>query len=219
MNFDLAVSVDGPTASGKTALAYALAKRCGAMVLDTGLTFRAVAYATLQDHTLDPMASPLPSRVWHDPALPHATPMRPTVVFQQDDITELIWSPDVEARVRHIAANQAWRACISAYHGRLLAGHRRVIVVGRDVASTLLADGTCHVFLTAAQAVRRERRRAQYRQHPNRPTAVGPASTLDEQVRDVVAGRTRGIVVDTTYLPLRAILELVLHRIGANNAI
>ncbi|HZM76125.1 MAG TPA: (d)CMP kinase [Candidatus Limnocylindrales bacterium] len=219
MTFEIAVSVDGPTASGKTTLAYALARRCGALVLDTGLTFRGVAWALLRDSTLDPAHSPLPGRLSHEPAMPSATPNRPTVVFQQDEITELIWSPEVEARLRDIAADPAWRSCIAAYHRQLLAKFGRVVVVGRDVATTLLTNATCHVFLTAAHTVRRERRRAQYRQHPDRAATVGPASALDQQTLEAVARSPRGIVIDTTYLPPKATLTLVLRRIGADNAI
>ncbi|BCJ62371.1 hypothetical protein Jiend_57930 [Micromonospora endophytica] len=45
MRHGVAISIDGPSASGKTSLAYALASRLGTRVLDTGLTYRAVAYA------------------------------------------------------------------------------------------------------------------------------------------------------------------------------
>lgn len=219
MTFDLAISVDGPTASGKTTLAYELARRCNAVVLDTGLTFRGVAFATLHDDALDPADSPLPGRLSHELAMPAATPNGPTIVFQQDEITELIWSPNVEAHLRTIAVDPAWRACIAAYHSRILAQYRRVIVVGRDVATTLLKQATCHVFLTAAQVVRRERRRAQYRLKPDRSASVGPVSALDEQTLEAVASSPRGIVIDTTYLPPRATLTLVLQRIGASDAI
>jgi CMP/dCMP kinase len=223
MTFEVAVSIDGPTASGKTTLAYALARRCGALVLDTGLTFRGVAWALLRDRTLDPAHSPLPGRLRHEPAMPPATPDRPTIVFQQDErqdeITELIWSHEVEARLRDVAADPDWRACITAYHRQLLAKYRRVVVVGRDVATTLLTTATCQVFLTAAHAVRRERRRAEYCQQPDRAATVGPASMLDQQTLEAVARSPRGVVIDTTYLPPRATLTLVLQRIGADNAI
>jgi CMP/dCMP kinase len=131
----------------------------------------------------------------------------------------LIWSPAVEARLREVAADPAWRICIAAYHQRLLAMHRRVVVVGRDVATTLLEQATCHVFLTATQVIRRERRRAQFRQHPERATSVGPMSELDERTRDAVAGSPHGVVIDTTYLPPTATLTVVLQQIGARLAI
>ncbi len=212
MRHGVAISIDGPSASGKTSLAYALASRLGTRVLDTGLTYRAVAYAASR--------GPLPpdGRLFdvlrHELAAPGARPALPAVVYHGEDITDAIWSAEVEQQLRFISADPAWRRDITDHHRAIIGGHERMIVVGRDCATTLMTNADCHVFLTAMEAVRRERRRAQYRTQPERAVNVGPVTRLDDITREHVSRQPRGLVLDTTFLPTTAAVRAVLHHLG-----
>ena len=54
------ITIDGPTASGKSTVGRLLAKELGYYYLYTGLLYRAVAYLLMKDHgyTLDTIAHP-----------------------------------------------------------------------------------------------------------------------------------------------------------------
>nr|MDT0660924.1 (d)CMP kinase [Micromonospora sp. DSM 115978] len=209
---ELAISVDGPTASGKTTFAYALAERLGMRVLDTGLTYRAVAYAILRA-PVSP-GGHLFEVLRHDLAAPGTRPPSPVVVYQGENIDDAIWSPEVEQQLRTVSADRKWRHEITEYHRMIVRSGERVIAVGRDCATTILTYADCHVFLTAADAVRRERRRAQYRTVPGRAVRVGPATSLDDTTREHISRQPHGLVLDTTFLPAHATARAVLHHLG-----
>ncbi|MDG4771541.1 (d)CMP kinase [Solwaraspora sp. WMMD792] len=213
MRKQLAISIDGPTASGKTSLAYALAAQLDMRVLDTGLTYRAVAYVASRGPV--PPGRQLFDALRHEPATPGTRPVTPTVVYHQESIIDDLWSSEVEQHLRAVSADPAWRHVITQYHRTIVDGHERMIAVGRDCATTIMTDADCHIFLTAADAVRRERRRAQHRAQPGRAVHVGPPTRLDDTIREYVACRPHGLVLDTTFLPAVAVLRAVVHHLGA----
>ena len=212
MHHGLAISVDGPSASGKTSLAHALASRLRAHVLDTGLTYRAVAYVALREPVSPD--GPLFEVLRHEVAAPGARPALPTIVYHGEDITDAIWSPEVEQQLRVISADPAWRRDITTHHRMIVDRHQRMIAVGRDCATTLMTNAAYHVFLTANEAIRRHRRRIQYRALPGRAVKVGPATRLDDATREHVSRHPRGLLLDTTFLPTSATVRAVLHHLG-----
>ncbi|WFE31037.1 (d)CMP kinase [Micromonospora sp. WMMD975] len=212
MHHGLAISADGPSASGKTTLAYALASRLRMHMLDTGLTYRAVAYAALRE-PISP-GGPLFELLRHEVAAPGARPALPAVVYHGEDITDAIWSPEVEHQLRVISADPAWRHDITTHHRMIIDRHERMIVVGRDCATAVMTNADCHVFLTANEAIRRQRRRLQYRAMPGRTVSAGPATRLDDATREHVSSQPHGLVLDTTFLSTSATVRAVLHHLG-----
>jgi len=91
-----------------------------------------------------------------------------------------------------------------------------IVAVGRDVAVTLLPGAELHVYLTAELAVRRERRRTQYRDMKDRSTQVGPATVRDIENRDAIRRLPNSMEIDSTYSPASAVLASVLHQIDSS---
>jgi cytidylate kinase len=204
------ITIDGPTASGKSTLAVALAGMLKLAFLDTGLTFRALSYALSR--------LPLqPTDAWqeiieHQPVSGSA---EPAVLFQGEDVTNEIFSPVLEPSLAAIAADPEWRTQIRQSQKRLIDGHSRIVVVGRDTAVALMPRATLHVALTANLVIRRERRRAQYRDLPGRSSAVGPATARDGETAAAVRGRPNSLVLDTSYLPAAAVQRAAVRRLDS----
>lgn len=211
MDERLLITIDGPTASGKTSLAHALAPHLGMCVLDTGLTFRAVAYATLRE-PVSP-GGHLFEVLWHEVAPPTTRPVTSAVVYHGEDVTDAIWSSEVDQQVRTIAADPAWRRDITEHHRTIISGQSRVIAVGRDCAMTI-TEADYHVFLTAIDTIRRERRRAQSWRRPGRVVEVGSATALDETAHAYISRQPRSLILETTHLPPEAAVRAVLHLLG-----
>jgi cytidylate kinase len=202
MNDDLTVSIDGPTASGKTTLGVSLASDFGGIFVDTGLTYRALAYALTKAEL--PRDGSWKSFIRHSPqnceSPSAASSDHETVYYEGENITGELWSFDVDNHLEKIARNPQRRHEIADYHCELIAMHNTVIVAGRDIAATILADATLHIFLNADFAIRRERRRAQHRRHPERSVVVGAVTNRDLETLAQISMKSNSLIVDTTHL-------------------
>jgi len=215
------VSIDGPTASGKSSLGVGLARKFDAIFLDTGLTFRALAYC-LASGELDESDS-WRSIVGHAPLsfsraglgfsradlVQGAIVTKEIITVKGVDVTEEIWGFDVDNKLDVIASDPMRRTEILSFHRELIAAYPRAVVAGRDVGTALLPQASLHVFLTANFAVRRERRRAQHRADPARSVVVGSITRRDVATLEQLRGKANTVVVDTTYLPKAAVLAFV----------
>ncbi|MEU1052737.1 (d)CMP kinase [Streptomyces sp. NPDC005876] len=210
------VSIDGPTASGKSTLATGLAERLGLAFLDTGLTYRAVGYSVSRDPG-HPLRGRLGSALRHHPVVYDGSgkvTQKHTVSLEGEDITEELWNPLLEPHLKTVARDAAWRQEILRLHRRIIDECGDIVVVGRDAAMTLLPAAELNIYLTAGLAIRRERRRAQYRDRKDRSIAVGPPTDLDVENRAAVRALPRSLELDSTHLPASAVLTCVLRRLG-----
>ncbi|MEU5068825.1 (d)CMP kinase [Streptomyces virginiae] len=213
----LSISIDGPTASGKSTLAVALAQRNGLAFLDTGLSYRSLAYALHHTpggiprgelrHSL--LHQPL---VYSRPGAEQPSEMH-SILFRGRNITQDIWAPELEGALKEISGDPEWRREILSMHLGIMEKYGNVVAVGRDVAATLLPGAAVHVYLTADLAIRRERRRAQYRGAENRSTRVGPATVRDIENRDMIRKLPTSMEIDSTYSPASAVIAAVMHRV------
>ena len=216
---DVSLSIDGPTASGKTTLARHVAHRLNASFLDTGLTFRAVAYLSTKmsielQGAWQHLLRHAPSRYELD--ADGELSLNPSgLYFQDTDISDAIFARELDTPLRKVAKDPSWRKEIQAYHQQLIAGMGSCVVVGRDVATTLLPEASLKVALMASWPIRRERRRAQYRNMSARSAAVGEETDLDVAMRQIIANSANSLVLDTTYLPPAAVVSAVFHRLEA----
>lgn len=206
------ISIDGPTASGKTTLGTTLAAHLGAAFLDTGLTFRALAYALAKD-VVQP-TDDWRSLIEHRPMTPAdsvGASADEAILYDGRDITDDIWDASLDGDLKKVAADQVWRDEILRLHQDAVVDRPRIVVVGRDVALTLLPATGLGIYLTASLPIRRERRRAQYRAHPARSIAVGPETPRDHTTRAAIRARPGALEIDSTYLPSDAVFSRVLR--------
>lgn len=147
------ITIDGPTASGKGAVAAGLARRLGWHYLDSGALYRLVALQALdQSVSLDDEA-----------ALAGLARDLP-VVFDGERV--LLAGRDVSNAIRdQTVGNTASRIAVyPAVRQALLARQQAfrqapgLVADGRDMASVVFTDAGLKVFLTAAVATRAQRR-------------------------------------------------------------
>lgn len=213
MTIPLQLSIDGPTGSGKTTLGITLALRYGAVFLDTGLTFRGLAYLKSED--LLPPDDSWKSLLSYKPFDGIENMYRPreelihagSVFYKDLEVTGKLWGFDVDNQVDVVASDRTRRSEVLDYHRKILESNPRILIAGRDIASSLLPDADLHIYLTAEFSVRRERRRAQRLADPTISPIVGAMTRLDtDTLKDLQAKRTAAII-DTTYLPKTAVVR------------
>ena len=150
------IAIDGPSASGKGAVAQLVAARLGFHYLDSGSLYRLVALKALRENAdladeerLGEIARNLPARFLQD-----------RILLDGDDVTDAIRAEEVSAAASAIAAFPAVRQGLKL---RQQAFRRPpgLVAEGRDMASVIFPDAVLKVFLTASVEERARRRHKQ----------------------------------------------------------
>lgn len=151
------VAIDGPSGAGKSTIARAVARRTGALYLDTGAMYRAVGLYALE-RGVDPadaekvaaLAPDADVKVGYEAGLQK-------VYLSGRDVSEEIRRPEVSAAASKVSAVPEVRARMVEMQRAIAKGHS-VVMDGRDIGTCVLPDATLKVFLVAAPAVRAARR-------------------------------------------------------------
>lgn len=154
------VAIDGPSGSGKSSVARAVAARCGLTYLDTGAMYRSVALACLKGG-VDPddaeAVAEVAGRVRIEFA-PLGDGQR--VIVDGEDATSAIRTPEVERAVSPVSANPSVRETMVAL--QRAAGERGgVVAEGRDIGTVVFPSAEVKVFLSASPEARARRRAIQ----------------------------------------------------------
>jgi CMP/dCMP kinase len=203
------ISIDGPTAAGKTTLGTGLADHFGAAFLDTGLTFRSMGYLLSRGEL--PVDDSWRSLICH---VPYSGEKSEKIIYREQDVTEELWGFEVDTRLDLISRDPVRRAQILSFHRQIVDEQPRLVAAGRDVAVTLLTDASLHVFLTADFPVRRTRRKEQFMQNPVRSAVVSAVTERDIKTLEDCRCLPNSIILDTTNMPARTVLNYVIGEIG-----
>jgi cytidylate kinase len=150
------IAIDGPSASGKGAVAALTASALGFRYLDSGALYRAVALAALE--------SGIPAD--EDAGLRRLIPGIPltfkdgAILLGGRDVSEEIRTERVSEASSKVAAVPAVRAALLDLQ-RAFRRPPGLVAEGRDMASVVFPDAELKVFLTASPEVRAERRHKQ----------------------------------------------------------
>jgi cytidylate kinase len=138
------VAIDGPSASGKGAVAQQVAEALGYHYLESGALYRLVALA--------------------GPENPEQTATGMAVVFQDgrillsgQDVTDSLREESVASRASAIAQRPGVRTAL-LQRQRAFRRPPGLVAEGRDMGSVVFPDAVLKVFLTATPAVRAQRR-------------------------------------------------------------
>lgn len=151
------IAIDGPSASGKSTIAKALAKRLNYTHIDTGSMYRACAYLALK-HDLKPDDEGLVEFVNKSH---FGFNESGHILLNGKDIDAKIRSKHVDLLTSTIAQNQAIRSTLVGIQQQM-ANSKGFILDGRDIGSVVLKDAELKVFQTASIESRAKRRLAEY---------------------------------------------------------
>lgn len=173
------IAVDGPSASGKSTLAEKLAEYLGYLYFDTGVMYRAVTFAVLQnDISLEneKEISDLAEKIVIDvnPAT-QKDGRKNDVLLNGKDVTWNLCKPDVEARVSQVSSYAIVRKAMTEQQRRI--GIRgRVVMVGRDIGTVVLPDADLKIYLDASIE---ERARRRYEERKRRGEKISYEQVLE----------------------------------------
>ena len=156
-----AVTLDGPSGTGKSSVARDVARRLGAAYLDTGAMYRAATVAVLDSGVgLDDKVAV--ARAVAEARIEVGTNARREVVKVDGvDVRHRIRGAEVTRAVSPVSAVPAVRRRLVAQQRALVAEAEAVVVEGRDIGTVVLPDATLKIYLTASPEVRAQRRAGQ----------------------------------------------------------
>ena len=153
------IAIDGPAGAGKSTVAKAVAKRMGAVYLDTGAMYRTMGLYMKQNGVSGTdgiaRASAVPKvevRFVGDDQ---------HMILDGVDVTGLIRTPEASILASKVSAVAEVRERMVALQREIARGHS-VVMDGRDIATHVLPDATLKIFLTASPEVRARRRHLEW---------------------------------------------------------
>lgn len=157
------ITIDGPTASGKSTVGRLLAKKLNSYYLYTGLLYRAVAYLLMKDHsyTLETIAQPdmkiIDQLLDTKRFVYHYDPTdRERIVFDGVDITPYLRGDMIGQGASIVSTNPEVRERLDCLQ-RKIANDYDVVIDGRDSGSVVFPHADHKFFLTASEDERAAR--------------------------------------------------------------
>ena len=152
----LVIAIDGPAGAGKSTAARNLARRLGYLYLDTGATFRAIAWKAIQN-TVDLANREEVERVAAESTVAFVPGAGDRVLVDGWEVTPLLRTPEISQASSRIAAYPGVRRVLLALW-RDAGREGGVIVEGRDIGTVVFPDAELKLYLDASPDVRAERR-------------------------------------------------------------
>ncbi len=151
------IALDGPSSSGKSTLAKALAKELSLVYVDTGALYRTVGLYMLE-HGITPKdadkVTEALARVRVEMICENG---KQTVLLNGKDVGDRIRTPEVSMAASAVSAIPAVRAFLKELQTDMV---RRggVVMDGRDIGTVIMPDADAKLFLTASAEARAKRR-------------------------------------------------------------
>ena len=171
------ITIDGPSASGKGALARGIANSFGFNILDSGVLYRLYAYLSNMNYSPDEIAIQIQKHVRFK-----KSEERLSVIYKKNDITSEIRSEIIAKSASEHSSKKEVREALyniqrSFYDGEGL------VADGRDMGTVVFKDAKLKIFLTATSKERAKRR---YLELQNLGQEVNmPALIADIEKRDI----------------------------------
>lgn len=166
------IAIDGPAGAGKSTIAKRVAKEIGAVYVDTGAMYRAVALYLLRNCVSEDDNEAI-GRICQGAKVTIAYEDGVQQVYLNgENVSGLIRTEEVSRMTSISSTNEAVRALLLDLQ-RDLAKTTQVVMDGRDIGTNVLPDARVKIYLTASAETRAKRRFKEL-------TAKGEACELGE---------------------------------------
>ncbi len=220
------VAIDGPAAAGKSSVAAGLAKRLGAVYLDSGSLYRGLAWRVIEEK-VDPNQQPDVVSFCRSVQIElRLINGKAQIWADQKEITPYLRFPDVSRVSAIISAYAGVRAHLLALQLKIASGSN-VVVEGRDIGTVVFPDAEVKFYLDASVEIRGMRRFKELQ-------ARGMATDLETTIREIISRDGKdshravaplriaddAIFIDSTQLGLEEVIERmakgVTRKVGMN---
>lgn len=180
------IAIDGPAGVGKSTIGERVAQRLGCLYVDTGAFYRALTVIALAHNVSPEDGAALTALAQNVPIaiLPPTVDdgRQYTVRADDQDITHELRTPAVERAVSLVSKHPPVREALIAQM-RAMAQAQTVVMVGRDIGTTVLPHADLKIYLMTSIDERARRR------HGDLVAQLAAASPSYETVREDMARR------------------------------
>lgn len=147
------ITIDGPSAGGKSTIANRLAQRLGFFYLNTGLLYRAFAYAMLHEkHAPDVLAQGAAEDIIALLYYCYRDGIE-RILYRDKDITNFLNTSEIDQAASIMSTLHKVRVAINDWQ-RKLVDDSNAVVEGRDSGSVVFANAVHKFYITASEDVR-----------------------------------------------------------------
>lgn len=179
------ITIDGPAASGKTAVGKALSKEIGTLFIDTGIMYRGITYSALENKIPienQSILSKFVEQLTIDFLIDKKN-QNSQLLINKINVTKFLKRKDVEFNVSIVSNCKRVRK-IMVKKQKQIAKNRSVVMVGRDIGTVVLPEAKIKIFLTASLKTRASRKFQEIKKLKNHSTEN--EIILDLQRRDKI---------------------------------
>lgn len=225
------ITIDGPTASGKTTVARMLARHLHYYYLSSGMLFRGLAYILVHEfrydaHAIERVRAENVQRALDSQRLiySYSQAVGEQLFFDDVNISNQLRDKKITEYASILATQQIVRDALIALQHRI-ADHHTIVVEGRDTGSVIFPHADVKFFLTASLETRAQRwyhdQKAKSRQIS---LDQAHAEVQERDERDMnrplapLVIPNNALVIDDTHLSKEQVLERILAHIGASQS-
>ncbi|NGX46244.1 MAG: Cytidylate kinase [Chlamydiae bacterium] len=216
------ITIDGPSGTGKTTIAKAVAERLGFAYFDTGAMYRAVSLLALRSQVdlknpeaVDRLLEAFSFRI-------EAKGNLLRYFIGTEEVTEQLRDQSVNAIVSEVAALPKVREALWALQRDFGKAHS-AIFEGRDMGSVVFPNAAFKIFLTATPKERARRRLEEMRRKQPKDAKLFDLKAMEKELtrRDQYDSNRplapltcpqRAYKIDTTHMEIDQIVEKILAR-------
>ena len=144
------IAIDGPSGSGKSSVAKAVAKRLGLLHLDTGGMYRTLGYKVIKDglnlENIEEVLKNLDLKI-----------VNKKFFLDGEDVSEKIRSNEVSKIASKVSSIKSVREYMVNLQ-REISSNNDVILDGRDIGTVVFPNAEVKIYLTATPEIRAKRR-------------------------------------------------------------
>ena len=171
------ITIDGPSASGKGALARGIANRFGFNILDSGVLYRLYAYLSKMNFSSDEITNQIKRNTEFK-----KTTEKLSIIYKNNDISSNLRTEEIAKSASEYSAKKEVRDALFNIQRNFYDGES-LVADGRDMGTVVFKDAKLKIFLTASPKERAKRR---YLELQNLGQEVNmPALIADIEKRDL----------------------------------
>ncbi len=219
MTKPLIIAVDGPSGSGKSSVAKAVARHYGLEYLDTGAMYRALTWYCLEQglDSSDEQALVEAARTF--PYQQGTSPDEEVITVGGVDVREAIRQPRISEAVSAVASNrQVRQILIDLQRSMIAAAPAGMVAEGRDITTVVAPDADARILLTAREEVRLARRGLQLGGNQDAASLAAQVTgrdAKDSQVTSFTQAAEGVTLVDSSDLTYEETVEALIAAVEA----